>query len=116
MNYFRAYAATFAGGLVRPFSRKSTFMANSSRSNMIPHLTFTVLALAFVLTSQAEQLPPAAEEMTKAYGLDSWGQIEGIRYTWNGEFPGSMKPFDGGSGTIKISHVWEWDSKTNTVS
>ena len=78
-------------------------MANSSRSNIIRFLAFTVLALVFVPTSKAEQLPPAAEEMAKAYGLDSWGQIEGIRYTWNAEFPGSVKPFDGGSGTIKVS-------------
>jgi hypothetical protein len=28
-----------------------------------------------------EQLPPIAEQMAKTYGLDSFGQIEGIRYT-----------------------------------
>jgi hypothetical protein len=54
--------------------------------------------------------------MAKTYGLDSFGQIEGIRYTWNAEFPGQVKPFDGGSGTIKISRKWEWDPKTDTVS
>jgi len=91
-------------------------MANSSRSNIIRFLAFTVLALVFVPTSKAEQLPPAAEEMAKAYGLDAWRQIEGIRYTWNAEFPGSVKPFDGGSGTIKVSRTWEWDPTTGTVS
>jgi hypothetical protein len=54
--------------------------------------------------------------MAKTYGLDSFGQIEGIRYTWNAEFPGNVKPFDGGSGTIKITRTWEWDPKTGTVS
>src|SRR5260370_40732996 len=116
MNYLDAHVATFAEGSVRPFSWRSTFMANSSRSNIIRFLAFTVLALVFVTTSKAEQLPPAAEEMAKAYGLDSWGQIEGIRYTWNAEFPGSVKPFDGGSGTIKVSRTWEWDPTTGTVS
>ncbi len=116
MNYLDAHVATFAEGSLRPFSWRSTFMANSSRSNIIRFLAFTVLALVFVPTSKAEQLPPAAEEMAKAYGLDSWGQIEGIRYTWNAEFPGSVKPFDGGSGTIKVSRTWEWDPTTGTVS
>src|SRR5260221_13336450 len=103
MNYLDAHVATFAEGSLRPFSWRSTFMANSSRSNIIRCLAFTVLALVFVPTSKAEQLPPAAEEIANAYGLDSWGQIEWIGYTWNGEFPGSVKPFDGGSGTIKGS-------------
>jgi hypothetical protein len=92
------------------------FMENSSRTNMIRLLFFTVLALALATTSRAEQLPPVAEQMAKAYGLDSFGQIEGIRYTWNAEVPGDVKPFDGGSGTIKISRIWEWDPKTGTVS
>jgi hypothetical protein len=83
---------------------------------MIRLLFFTVLALALATTSRAEQLPPVAEQMAKAYGLDSFGQIEGIRYTWNAEFPGDKKPFDGGTGTIKIARVWEWDPKTGTVS
>src|SRR5258706_2960099 len=116
MNYLDAHVATFAEGSLRPFSWKSCFMANSSRSNIIRFLAFTVLALVFVPTSKAEQVPPAAEEMAEAYGLDSWGQIEGIRYTWNAEFPGSVKPFDGGSGTIKVSRTWEWDPTTGTVS
>jgi hypothetical protein len=61
-------------------------------------------------------IPPAAQEMAKTYGLDAFGQIEGIRYTWNAEYPGAVKPFDGGSGTIKVSRTWEWDPKTGTVS
>jgi hypothetical protein len=81
-------------------------MANSSRSNMIRLLAFTVLALVLAATSKA----------VKTYGLDSGGQIEGIRYTWNAEVPGSVKPFDGGSGTIKVSRTWEWDPMTGTVS
>jgi hypothetical protein len=45
---------------------------------------------------QKPQIPPLAEQMAKAYGLDSFGQIEGLRYTWNAEIPGHEKPFDGG--------------------
>ncbi|MBV8212606.1 MAG: hypothetical protein JOZ08_05200 [Verrucomicrobia bacterium] len=79
-------------------------------------LAFTALAVAFAATARAGEIPPAAEEMAKTYGLDSWGQIEGIRYTWNAEVPGAVKPFDGGAGTILISHTWEWDPKTGTIS
>ena len=43
--------------------------------------------------------------MAKTYGLDSFGQIEGIRYTWNAELPG-----------VQISHTWEWNPKTDMVS
>ena len=116
MNYFDAYVATFAAGSLRPFSWRSTFMANSSRSNMIRFLAFTVLALVLAACSKAPERPPVVEQMAKTYGLDSFGQIEGLRYTWNAEFPGSVKPFDGGSGTIKVSRTWEWDPETGTVS
>ena len=116
MNYFDAYVATFAKGSLRPFSWRSTFMANSSRSNMIRFLAFTVLALVLAACSRAPERPPVVEQMAKTYGLDSFGQIEGLRYTWNAEFPGSVKPFDGGSGTIKVSRTWEWDPETGTVS
>ena len=116
MNYFDAYVATFAKGSLRPFSWRSTFMANSSRSNMIRFLAFTLLALVLAACSKAPERPPVVEQMAKTYGLDSFGQIEGLRYTWNAEFPGSVKPFDGGSGTIKVSRTWEWDPKTGTVS
>jgi hypothetical protein len=116
MNYFDAYVATFAKGSLRPFSWRSTFMANSSRSNMIRFLAFTVLALVLAACSKAPERPPVVEQMAKTYGLDSFGQIEGLRYTWNAEFPGSVKPFDGGSGTIKVSRTWEWDPETGTVS
>lgn len=79
-------------------------------------LALTGVALGFATTARAGEIPPAAQEMAKTFGLDSWGQIEGLRYTWNAEVPGAVKPFDGGSGTITISHKWEWDPKTGTIS
>ncbi|HYW72620.1 MAG TPA: hypothetical protein VE961_16475 [Pyrinomonadaceae bacterium] len=102
-------------GLTRSLKR---FMANSNPPNMIRLLAFAMLALLLAACSQEQkqQLPPLAEQMAKSYGLDSFGQIEGLRYTWNAEFPGAKKPFDGGAGTIKISRTWEWAPKTNTVS
>lgn len=53
-----------------------------------------ILALVLAATSRAgelspaAELPPAAEQMAKTYGLDSFGQIEDIRYTFNVEFHG----------------------------
>ena len=67
-------------------------------------LVFTVSVL--VATSPAQTRPPIVEEIAKTYGLDSFGQIEAIRYTWNGEIP----------GLFKVAHAWEWEPKTNKVS
>ena len=47
----------------------------------------------------------SAEQIAKAYGLDSFGQIEAIRYTWNAQFPG-----------VSLSHSWVWEPKTDQVS
>ncbi len=63
-------------------------------------------ALLFVsATSGAPRRAPVVEELAKTYGLDSFGQIEAIRYTWNGEFPG-----------VTVSHSWTWEPKTGQVS
>ena len=56
--------------------------------------------------SVPEQGSSVRERIAKTYGLDSFGQIEAIRYTWNGEIP----------GVFKLTHAWEWEPKTNTVS
>jgi hypothetical protein len=56
--------------------------------------------------SSAQERPSIAEQIAKTYGLDSFGQIEAIRYTWNAELPDGRK----------LSHTWQWSPKTNTVS
>ena len=75
-----------------------------SRVDVIRLLAFSML-LVVPAASRAEQSPPIAEQVATTYGLDSFGQIEAIRYTWNAEFPGA-----------KLSHKWEWSPKTGTVS
>jgi hypothetical protein len=62
--------------------------------------------LLSVPNSWAQQRAPILEKIAKTYGLDSWDQIQAIRYTWNGEIP----------GVFKLSHTWEWEPKTNKVS
>jgi hypothetical protein len=80
-------------------------MTNSSRLDVIRLSAFSMLLLILPATSWAQQRPAIAEQMSKTYGLDSFGQVEGIRYTFNAELPG-----------VKLSHTWEWNPKTDTVS
>jgi hypothetical protein len=66
-----------------------------------------VLGMLLILPAAcgAQTLPPIAEQMAKTYGLDSFGQVEGIRYTFNLDLPG-----------LKRSETWQWDPKTDTVT
>jgi hypothetical protein len=61
--------------------------------------------LIFAATSLAQTRPPIFEKVAKTYGLDSWNQIEAMRYTWNLQL-----------GTLSISRTWEWEPKTTRVS
>ena len=76
-----------------------------SRLDVIRLLAFNML-LILPATLGAQQRAPILEQIAKTYGIDSWNQIDGIRYTWNGEIP----------GLFKLSHKWEWEPKTNKVS
>ncbi len=80
-------------------------MTNLSRLDVIRLFAFGMLLVIHPGASWAQQRPPIAEQMAKTYGLDSFGQVEGIRYTFNAEFPG-----------VKLSRAWEWNPKTDTVS
>lgn len=83
-------------------------MTNASRATvirgtMIRFLAFAVLFLA--VTASWAQKPPIADKIAKTYGIDSWGQIEAIRYTFNIDIPG-----------IKASRTWTWEPKTGKVT
>ena len=78
-------------------------MTKFSRSTMIRFLVFGALVLA--PNCWAQQCPPAAEGLAKAYGLDSFGQIDAIRSTFNIDFPG-----------LKISQSWIWEPKADRVT
>ena len=66
-------------------------------------LVLGVIVLA--ATSWAQTRPQIVEQIAKAYGIDSWGQVEGVRYTWHAEFPG-----------FKVARMWTWEPKTGKVS
>ena len=78
-------------------------MTNASRARTIRFLAFVVLVLA--ATSWAQNRPPILQQTAKTYGLDSFGQIEAIRYTFNLQIPG-----------LNLSRSWEWEPKTGKVS
>ena len=72
-------------------------------------MTTCCLLLVVLLagTSRAQTRPPVVEQLAKTYGLDSYGQIEAIRYTFNLELP-ALK--------VNLSRSWEWEPKTGQVS
>src|SRR6516164_8209271 len=80
-------------------------MTNSNGVKTIGLLVFGVLLLASA--SQAQNCTPAAEKIAKAYGFDSWGQIDAIRYTFNADLP-ALK--------FKLSRSWVWEPKADRVS
>src|SRR5215475_149055 len=66
----------------------------------------TGLAIAMLFlaaTSWTQTKPPIAEQIAKAYGLDSFTQIDAIRYTFN--IPG-----------FKLSRTWIWEPKADRVT
>ncbi len=79
-------------------------MKKSRRVTIIGLLLFGALVLAATSCSQ-QQRPPVAGQIAKTYGVDSFGQIDAIRYTFNAEFPG-----------VKLSRSWDWQPKTGQVS
>jgi hypothetical protein len=79
-------------------------MTNAIRVMMIRLLAFGMVALS--VTAWAQKAP-IADQMAKAYGLDSFGQIEAIRYTFNLEVP-ALK--------LKLSRTWTWEPKADRVT
>ena len=73
------------------------------RSTTIRFLFFGVLVLS--ANSWSQQRAAIVDKIARTYGLDSWDQIQAIRYTWNVQF-----------GAVNISHSWEWEPKAGKVS
>src|SRR5262245_44375044 len=73
-------------------------MTKPRRLNVIRIFALSALLLTPSAISWAQQRPAIADKMAKTHGLDSFGQVEGIRYTAN------------------VSRSWEWNPKTDSVS
>ncbi len=61
--------------------------------------------LILASSSWAQTRPPIVEKLAKTYGLDSWDQVQAIRYSFNLTFPG-----------VNLSRSWEWEPKTGKVT
>jgi hypothetical protein len=53
----------------------------------------------------AQQRSAIADKIAKAHGIDSFGQIDAIRYTFNID-----------AGALKLSRSWVWEPKTGQIS
>ncbi len=80
-------------------------MTKWTRSATILMLSLGVLLLAG--TSRAQTRPPIVEQLARTYGLDSFGQLDAIRYTFNLELP-DLK--------VNLSRTWTWEPKTGQVT
>src|SRR6516225_8493450 len=77
-----------ASGLsARSIHRGGMFMTILSQRGVIRFLALSSL-LIVPATTGAQQRAPIVEKLAKTYGLDSFGQIEAIRYTFNAQAPG----------------------------
>lgn len=79
-------------------------MASWSRLDVIRLLALGIL-LILPATAGAQQRPPIVEKLAKTYGVESFGQIEAIRYTFNAQ-----------SSRGKSSRSWIWEPKTGRVT
>lgn len=72
-------------------------------------LSITIYSLLCMLVLgsnlSAQERPPILERVAKTYGVDSWNQIEAVRYSFHIEF-----------GAFNVSRSWEWEPKTTKVS
>jgi len=84
-------------------------MTTLGRSKTISFLAFGVLIFTADSCSQKRSAVPEqtartnAEQIARTYGLDSFDQIDAIRYTFN-------------APAANLSRSWEWEPKTDKVS
>jgi hypothetical protein len=63
-------------------------------------------ALFLAGNGRAQTRPPIVDQLAKTYGLDSYGQLDAVRYTFNLELP-ALK--------VSLSRTWTWEPKTGQV-
>lgn len=80
-------------------------MKKPSRLNVTRLSIFSMLLLILFGIACSQKRPSIIEQIAKTYGLDSFGQIDAIRYTFNVEFPG-----------LNVSHSWVWQPKSGQVT
>jgi hypothetical protein len=76
----------------------------NSRCNAI-RVSLILGAIVLASNSWAQQRPPIVQKLADTYGLQSFAQVDAIRYTWSATFPG-----------VNISRSWTWEPKTGQVT
>src|SRR5215510_6508922 len=79
-------------------------MTKASRVPVIGVLLAGVLGAPAAVSAQ--QRPPIVDKIAKTHGLESWGQIDAISYTFN---------IDLASLKLKITRSWVWEAKLNRI-
>jgi hypothetical protein len=79
-------------------------MTTLRRLDVIRLLTFSVLLLV-PITACSQRRPAAVEQLAKTYGIDSFDQVDALRYTFNVQFP-----------NVNLARSWVWEPKTGQVS
>src|SRR5262249_60833739 len=103
-NELRIQKRLASSNTTLPIVRR-TSMTKWARSITILSLIFGTLI--FAGSSLAQTRPPLVEQLAKTYGLDSYGQIDAIRYTFNLDLP-ALK--------VKLARTWTWEPKTGKVT
>jgi len=78
-------------------------MTNATRIPLFAVLLVGLLSLPSAASAQGR--PPIADEIAKAYGFDSWGQVEAIRYTFTLD-----------AGKLKLHRSWVWEPKADRIT
>ena len=68
-------------------------------------LLIVSMSLILPATAGAQQRPSIVEKLAKTYGLESFGQVEAIRYTFSAQLPG-----------VDLSRSWTWEPKRDQVT
>ena len=76
-------------------------------SNCVKKAGLLFITMLLIAATSWAQKAPIAEQIAKAYGLDSFGQIEAVRYTFNLDVP-ALK--------LKLSRTWTWEPKADRVT
>src|SRR3954453_20331263 len=80
-------------------------MKTLGRLEVIRLSAFGMLLMIMPAISCSPKRQSVAEPIAKTYGLDSFDQIDAIRYTFNLQFPG-----------VNLSRSWVWGPKSGKVS
>jgi hypothetical protein len=76
------------------------------KASRVPMIGVALVAvLCSAASASAQQRPAIAEQIAKAHGLDSFSQVDAIRYTFNID-----------AGPLKLSRSWVWEPKTGQTT